>query len=118
MGSALGLGGQSGQRDEEWGEHLVSELQVYFRGIPHGILAQYRERHLVAEPDGEAALKSAILGIPAAEVDVLVEAQLHICCFLPRPSFHPQARLGCARIAPAEQLLRMKGRRRKETTKS
>lgn len=52
----------------------MSELQVYFRGLPHGILAQYRERHLVAEPDGDAALKSAILGIPVAEVDVLVEA--------------------------------------------
>jgi hypothetical protein len=52
----------------------VNELTSFFRGLPHAILAQYRERHLVAEADSDAALKSAILGIEEPEVDVLVEA--------------------------------------------
>ena len=51
----------------------MSELQTFFRGLPHAILAQFRECHLVAEADGDAALKSAILGIEQAEVDILVE---------------------------------------------
>jgi len=55
----------------------VSDLESYFRGLPHAILAQYRERHLVAESNGDAALKSAILGISDAEVEVLVEALLN-----------------------------------------
>jgi len=52
----------------------VSDLEPFFRGLPHAILAQFRESHLVAEADGDAALKAAILGISGAEVDVLVEA--------------------------------------------
>jgi len=56
----------------------VSDLHVFFRGLPHAILAQYRELHLVAEADGDAALKSAILGISDTEVDVLVE-RLVVC---------------------------------------
>lgn len=50
----------------------MCELRSYFRGLPHGILAQYRERYLVEEADNEAAMRSALLGITEEEHEVLV----------------------------------------------
>ncbi len=45
------------------------DLQGFFRGLPHPVLAQYRQRYLDEEMDGSASTRQGLLGFDEAEVE-------------------------------------------------